>query len=220
QSLPRLALLAERVRVRVTSEPSGGEAVLTRGSERRTLGRTPIDVTLENDGSPWNVEINKSGYEAYAQPITIEGGSAEQTVRAVLSRRSSADEGAPALAASEPPRSSRASSSATEPSSAPSRESSAPSRESSAPSRESSSASSRESGAEGGSGQGTLRINSRPWSQVTIDGRALGNTPQMNVALPAGNHRVTLVNPEFNLKKTLTITIKPGQTETQIISLQ
>lgn len=212
QSLPRIALAAERVRVRVTSEPSGGEAVLTRGSERRTLGRTPIDVTLENDGSPWNVEINKSGYEAYAQPITIEGGSDAQTVRAVLSRKaSSADEAAPALAASEPPRSATRASSSSE---------SAPSRESSAPSRESSSASSRDSSGEGGSGQGTLRINSRPWSQVTIDGRAIGNTPQMNVALPAGNHRVTLVNPEFNLKKTLTITIKPGQVETQIISLQ
>jgi hypothetical protein len=236
QSLPRIALAAERVRVRITSEPSGGEAVLTRGSERRVLGRTPIDVTLENDGSAWNVEINKGGFEAYAQPVNIEGGSAEQTVRAVLARKSSTDDTAPALAASEPPRSSaRAStSSVSEPggssaregsssareSSSSARESSSSARESSGSSRESSSASTRESGSEGGAGQGTLRINSRPWSQVTVDGRAIGNTPQMNVALPAGNHRVTLMNPEFNLKKTLTITIKPGQTETQIISLQ
>jgi HSP20 family molecular chaperone IbpA len=214
QTLPRIALAAERVKVRITSEPSGGEAVLTRGAERRTLGRTPIDVTLENDGAAWNVEINKGGYEAYAQPITIEGGSAEQTVRAVLSRKSSADDTTPALATSEPPRSTSRASSSSEGSSSSSRESSSSS------SRESSSASSRDTGSEGGSGQGTLRINSRPWSQVTIDGRSIGNTPQMNVALPSGNHRVTLVNPEFNLKKTLTITIKPGQTETQIISLQ
>ena len=32
------------------------------------------------------------------------------------------------------------------------------------------------------------------------------------VVCDSGNHRVQLVNPEFNLKKNLTITIKPGQT--------
>jgi len=209
-SLPRVALAPERVRVRVTSEPSGGEAVITRGSERRVLGRTPIDVTLENDGSSWNVEVTRNGYESYAQPISIEGGAAELSVRAVLSRKSS-DEESPALAGSEPPRSARSAASAAS--------DSEPSAPSVSPSKESSASSSKES-ADSAGGQGTLRINSRPWSQVTIDGRAIGNTPQMNVALPSGNHRVTLVNPEFNLKKNLTITIKPGQTETQIISLQ
>ena len=74
--------------------------------------------------------------------------------------------------------------------------------------------------AAGGGGNGTLRINSKPWSQVFIDGKLIGNTPQMNVSLPEGAHRVTLVNPEFSLKKSVTINIKPGQTETQIINLQ
>jgi eukaryotic-like serine/threonine-protein kinase len=206
QSLPRIALSPERVRVRINSEPAGGEAVVTRGSERRVLGRTPIDVTLENDGAAWTVEVNKSGYESYAQPINLEAGAAELSVRAVLSRRAGEEGAAPTLAASEPVRS-RSSEPAASNGAAPS--ASTPS--AATPSRDS---------AESTGGQGTLRINSRPWSQVTIDGRPIGNTPQMNVALPAGNHRVTLVNPEFNLKKNLTITIKPGQTETQIISLQ
>jgi HSP20 family molecular chaperone IbpA len=212
-SLPRIGLSPERVHVRITSEPSGGEAVVTRGAERRVLGRTPIDVTLENDGASWNVEVTRSGYESFAQPIAIEAGAAELSVRALLSRKVS-EEVAPALATSEPPRSARAA--------APSSSSSSDSEPSSRAEepRASSSSSSKESSSDGAGGQGTLRINSRPWSQVTIDGRAIGNTPQMNVALPAGNHRVTLVNPEFNLKKNLTITIKPGQTETQIIALQ
>jgi eukaryotic-like serine/threonine-protein kinase len=215
-SLARIALSPERVHVRVTSEPSGGEAVITRGAERRVLGRTPIDVTLENDGTAWNVEVTRSGYEPFAQPLSIQDGAAELSVRAVLTRNVS-EEASPAQATSEPPRSPRSAASASsdsEPSSAPSVGS-----RTEEP-RASSSSSTKEGSAEGAGGQGMLRINSRPWSQVTIDGRAIGNTPQMNVPLPAGNHRVSLVNPEFNLKKTLTITIKPGQTETQIIALQ
>ncbi|MDB4973202.1 MAG: serine/threonine protein kinase [Myxococcaceae bacterium] len=197
QSLPRIVLQPLRVRVRVTSDPSGGEAIITRGAERRVLGRTPVDVTLENEGAAWNVEVSKSGYEPFAQPIAIHDGAAELTVRALLSRR--AGDEAPALASSEPPRSRPSAAPATDADEAPVR-------------------AKETSGSAGG--PGTLRINSRPWSQVTIDGRQVGNTPQMNVSLPAGTHKVTLVNPEFNLRKNLTINIKPGQTETQIIALQ
>ena len=197
QSVPRVVMQPLRVRVRVTSEPSGGEAVITRGSERRVLGRTPADVTLENEGTPWNVEVSKSGYESFAQPLTIRDGTAELSVRAVLARRSGSAE-APSVASSEPPRAARSSSSESKSEPVAARE--------------------KEKDSEGG--PGTLRINSRPWSQVTIDGKSVGNTPQMNLSLPSGAHKVTLVNPEFNLRKTLTITIKPGQVETQIVALQ
>ena len=65
-----------------------------------------------------------------------------------------------------------------------------------------------------------LRINSRPWAELTIDGKPAGNTPQMNVSLPEGTHRVTLVNAEFGVKKNVSIDIHAGQVETQIINLQ
>ena len=42
----------------------------------------------------------------------------------------------------------------------------------------------------------------------------------MNVSLSEGTHKVTLVNPEFDIRKTLTVTIKAGQVETQIVTLQ
>ena len=71
-----------------------------------------------------------------------------------------------------------------------------------------------------GGGNGTLRINSRPWSQVFVDGKLLGNTPQMNVSLSEGQHRISLHNPEFNLRKNITVTIRAGEIETQIIALQ
>jgi hypothetical protein len=66
---------------------------------------------------------------------------------------------------------------------------------------------------------GTLRINSLPWSQVHIDGQLVGHTPQMNLLLPAGKHRVTLVNNEMQLSKSLTVQIKPGNITTHTINL-
>jgi serine/threonine-protein kinase len=67
---------------------------------------------------------------------------------------------------------------------------------------------------------GVLRINSRPWSRVYVDGRMLGSTPQMNIVLGAGRHTVTLVNPDFGLQRVLTVQIKPNETVTKIIELQ
>jgi hypothetical protein len=70
------------------------------------------------------------------------------------------------------------------------------------------------------SGNGILRINSRPWSRVYIDGHMVGNTPQMQLSLSAGWHTVTLLNPDFGLQKVLTVRVKPGGVETKIIDLQ
>lgn len=70
-----------------------------------------------------------------------------------------------------------------------------------------------------GGGTATLRINTRPWSRISIDGVAHGNTPQMNLQLRAGSHTISLTNPEFGLKKELVITLKPGETLTRVLTL-
>jgi len=70
-----------------------------------------------------------------------------------------------------------------------------------------------------GSGTGTLRLNTRPWSRISIDGVPRGNTPQMNLQLSAGTHTITLSNPEFGLTKELVVTIKPGETVTRVLTL-
>jgi hypothetical protein len=64
-----------------------------------------------------------------------------------------------------------------------------------------------------------LRINSRPWSQIFVDGQLIGNTPQMNVPLSAGSHRVTLVNPDFGIRETVTVTIRADEVTTKIVTL-
>jgi serine/threonine-protein kinase len=69
-----------------------------------------------------------------------------------------------------------------------------------------------------GSG-GTLRVNTRPWAQVFIDGKLVGNTPQLGIPLKAGSHRVKLVNPDLGLSKQITVKVKAGQTVTKILNL-
>ena len=41
----------------------------------------------------------------------------------------------------------------------------------------------------------------------------------MNLQLRAGPHTIILTNPEFGVKKELTITLKPGETVTRVLTL-
>jgi hypothetical protein len=66
---------------------------------------------------------------------------------------------------------------------------------------------------------GTLRLNTRPWSQVVVDGRMVGNTPQPNLQLSAGKHKLQLVNQQLGVNKTVTVTIKAGEVTTQVLNL-
>jgi serine/threonine-protein kinase len=67
---------------------------------------------------------------------------------------------------------------------------------------------------------GTLRINSRPWSAVTLDGKRIGNTPLLDLKVPPGTHVVELHNPEQRLKKKLTVRVRAGQTVTRVVELR
>jgi serine/threonine-protein kinase len=68
-------------------------------------------------------------------------------------------------------------------------------------------------------GEGVLRINSRPWAEIFVDGTPVGNTPQTNLRLPAGAHTVELLNRPMSMNKTLHVVIQPGQTETRVVNL-
>lgn len=71
-----------------------------------------------------------------------------------------------------------------------------------------------------GSGKiGTLRLNTRPWAQVIVDGRMVGNTPQPNLQLSAGKHKLQLINQQLGLHKNVTVTIKAGEVTTQVLNL-
>jgi serine/threonine-protein kinase len=60
--------------------------------------------------------------------------------------------------------------------------------------------------------KGKLSLQTTPWSNVYFGGKNLGETPLVNVELPAGRHRLKLVNDEKKLSTTIEVEIKPNQT--------
>jgi hypothetical protein len=63
-------------------------------------------------------------------------------------------------------------------------------------------------------GEGTLMISTKPPCEIVIDGRSTGlMTPQRSIPLPVGSHRVTLVNSEKDIKKTVSVQIAANATE-------
>jgi serine/threonine protein kinase len=77
-----------------------------------------------------------------------------------------------------------------------------------------------EAPASSGGGTGTLRVQTRPWSTVFVDGRPVGNTPLMGLELSAGRHTLTFVNDSFGIRKTVKVQIQAGQTLTQVLTLE
>jgi len=66
-------------------------------------------------------------------------------------------------------------------------------------------------------GQGTLMLGSKPSCEIYIDGSNSGlHTPQREIKLAAGKHRITLMNNEFGIKETFVVDIKPDATEKAI----
>ena len=54
-----------------------------------------------------------------------------------------------------------------------------------------------------------VQLNALPWAEVTVDGRALGETPLANVPLPLGTHRVMFRHPEFG-EQVESLTVRAG----------
>ena len=65
---------------------------------------------------------------------------------------------------------------------------------------------------------GALTFDARPWCNVSIDGRSVGQTPIVNRSLSAGSHRIRCVHPELGTKN-LSVTIESGQTTRRRVSL-
>ncbi len=62
---------------------------------------------------------------------------------------------------------------------------------------------------------GTLRLTTDPWTEVYYEGRRLGQTPLVDVELPAGAIRLRAVNPEVGIDKEIVVHIKPGERTVQ-----
>jgi hypothetical protein len=60
-------------------------------------------------------------------------------------------------------------------------------------------------------GDGTLVIASSPWCTVMVDGQARGTTP-LSLKLKAGAHDIVLANPEYKIRRSLSVDIEANQT--------
>jgi len=63
-------------------------------------------------------------------------------------------------------------------------------------------------------GTGTLTLGSKPPCDIFIDGSSTGqHTPQRDIKLSVGRHKITLINNEFGIKETFTVDIKADTAE-------
>ena len=60
--------------------------------------------------------------------------------------------------------------------------------------------------------KGYLSINSNPWTAVTIDGKAVGNTPLVNFKVPPGRHIVLMENRDLGVRRKRVVDVRPGET--------
>jgi serine/threonine protein kinase len=63
-------------------------------------------------------------------------------------------------------------------------------------------------------GNGVLKLGAKPRCEIYIDGASTGLfTPQLDLKLSAGKHRITLVNNEFGIRESFSVDIKADATE-------
>ncbi len=180
----------------VDSKPRGVEVwLLQAGKPRRMLGTTPLTEKGVDPALATAIRIEAKGFKPWQQDVDFSkatGGDVSVTADLVaMSEDGAVRPPPPARPKATRPRARRA------------------------PTARARTAAPRSSA----TGQGTLRINSRPWAEVSIDGRSVGNTPLMNLELSAGTHRITLRNPDFSLEKTIRVEITPGETVTKVVRL-
>jgi len=177
-----------------------GTTLVILGLQVRSSKETPKDPRLVagaelSEQSPAEEEPSSQAEPVSEAPGTSEGAE-EGAAEEVPGEESTAEEGlpetepspaaAPAQAPAEPP----ASLEASAPAEPPAEEPPAP------------------------QAKGSLIVNSYPWSQVSIDGKALGRTPLADIELPAGEHSVRLVFPTMDDHEySTTVTIKAGEVE-------
>jgi len=63
-------------------------------------------------------------------------------------------------------------------------------------------------------------ISSKPWAEVSIDGKPTGKiTPLVDYSIPCGKHRITFKNADLMIERNESITLKAGQPFKKIFSL-
>jgi serine/threonine-protein kinase len=65
---------------------------------------------------------------------------------------------------------------------------------------------------------GRLTVDSSPWAEVYLGNQKLGTTPLFELTLPAGHHRLRLVNPAMKVDRMVDVDVEAGKTTAQRFS--
>lgn len=168
----------------------GATVYLVSGTDRRKFPSLPVSVDLD-PAKPWVLEATKTGFTDYHQNIAFEDGQAEKAFTVTLE----------AKGAAAPPGTNVGGAPVTPPTT-PATPPTTPTAPAAA------------------TGEGFITINSTPVSNVALDGKPLGQTPKVKVPVSAGAHTIMLINTEEGLKKSISVTVKAGETKPVIVKLR
>jgi hypothetical protein len=201
--LSNVALKVLRGKATVETSMVGARVFIVSGSDRRELPHFPLSVELDTARS-WILEAQKPGYEDLRQPIVFDDGEAEKSFAITLSPKGASagnlvGQATPAVAAMAKPESGTSSmgEATGSPGTAGATVPQSPVTKSDAL-----------------AGQATLNFNSVPASNVVLDGKPIGPTPKLSVAVTPGAHTVKFINRDQDLSKTVSVTVQAGETKT------
>jgi serine/threonine protein kinase len=185
---------------------------LRAATTRIVVHAIPVDATVLLDGAPianpylgtftrdvieHRVQVTRSGYATRAQLVRFNQDEVVVDISLVPSP-GPADSTAPASSAPKAPPKSAAKPDGRRASPAPAPSASAVVK----------------------SSLGYLTLDTYPWTRVSEEGRDLGITPLVHLALPAGGHLLTLENPDLGIKQTYPVTVNADETVSRRLQLK
>jgi hypothetical protein len=201
QDLGTVTLKVLKGKATISLGTPGARVFLVSGADRRELPMLPISVDIDT-GKTWALEANKPGFVDYRQPIGFDDGQAERTYVVSLDARA-AGSAPPPVTYSAPTYAPAPVAAAPRPQREPAAAAAAPA--AAAPAAE--------------GGEGYLTINSIPPSNCFLDGKSLGSTPKVHVAVKAGSHTIKFVDSDDGLTKTLTVSVGAGESKPAVTKL-
>lgn len=192
-----IKLVAMEITGTFDSQPSGAEVVLIADGVSQSLGMAPVNATID-PRKRYEVVFKKDGFATVTRPVEITGNSALSVVGTLAKARVNTkpiipggtglkpkpkpDPGTTVVVAPKPPIENPVAPKQDDPKPKP------PVVDSNA--------------------TGTLLLSAKPPCNIFIDGRDTGKrTPQRNIKLPVGKHRITLLNNELGIKESFNVKI-------------
>ena len=217
-----IRLSADQVVAHFESTPPGADVVLVSDGARTPLGKSPTEAKLD-PAKRYEVIFERSGYVGQTKPIEF-SGRPEESIVAILAR-------APSVAHDRSSTSNHSSGTRVADRSPPTR--TTPRNTDRSPKHDTTASTDhgssnpfaddsdvgkrppKDTSPPAPRGTGSINIGSKPPCKIYIDGKNTGKmTPQRGLKLPAGRHKVTLVNNTYNIKETFSVTVKANDSST------